>query len=326
MKAIETEAATGLRDMGDGSPVDRVLLVGDVQRRPTRRGSDYLRLVVSDRTGRLPGVMWEPPTRIETGPTLRVVGRIADHPRYGRQVVVSELSRPDADEVDLASLVVGPSQNTAALELRLDGAVESIEDDSLRELLRRMLGAGGSLRDRFVRATAAKYNHHAYRGGLLEHSLQIVDCVTRAAEVYGADRDLCVAGALLHDIGKLDAYDEDPMASDLTDRGRLEGEIPMGYFAIRREIEEMPGFPDFQARALLHIVLSHHGRLEHGSPVAPCSREAALVHAMDKLSGTMGAFDRLERETEAGADWSHYDHVLEAAAWMSGRAPAEVSG
>jgi 3'-5' exoribonuclease len=123
----------------------------------------------------------------------------------------------------------------------------------------------------------------------------------------------------MHDIGKLDAYDEDPMASDLTDRGRLEGEIPMGYFAIRREIEEMPGFPENLARALLHIVLSHHGRLEHGSPVVPCSREAVLVHAMDELSGTMGAVDRLERETEEGAEWSHYDHVLEAAAWLPDR-------
>lgn len=319
MEAIETGAVTGLRDMSDGSAVDRVLLVGDVQRRPTRKGTDYLRLVVSDRTGRLPGVMWEPPTPVEDGPALRVVGRISDHPRYGKQVVVSELSRPDADEVDLAALVAGPSQEGAALVLRLDAAIGSVEDGWLRGLLERKLGGSGSLRERYVRATAAKYNHHAYPGGLLEHSLQIADCLTRAAEIYGADRDLCLAGALLHDIGKLDAYDEDPMVSDLTDRGRLEGEIPMGYFAIRREIEEMPGFPESRARALLHIVLAHHGRLEHGSPVTPCSREAALVHAMDNLSGTMGAFDRLERETEEGAEWSHYDHVLEGSAWLPER-------
>jgi len=325
MDSTETNAATGLRDMGDGSPVDRVLLVGDVQRRPTRKGSDYLRLVVSDRTGRLPGVMWEPPTPIDSGPALRVVGHISDHPRYGRQVVVSELSRPEFGEVDFATLLAGPGESTATLERRLDHMIESLEDVPLGELLATMLGKAGSLRRRFVLATAAKYNHHAYPGGLLEHSLQIADSVDAAAEVYGdVDRDLVIAGALLHDIGKLDAYDEDPIGADLTDRGRLEGEIPMGYFRVRREIEEISSFPVERARALLHIVLSHHGCLEHGSPVVPCTREAMLVHAMDKLSGSMGAFERLERETADGETWSHYDHVLGASAWLPGPGSNEI--
>ena len=111
---------------------------------------------------------------------------------------------------------------------------------------------------------------------------------------------MAVTGALLHDIGKLDAYTADPAAIDLTDAGRLQGEIPLGYYRIRRAIEDLPGFPAPTAQALLHIILSHHGSLEHGSPVVPCTREAWLVHMIDNLGGKLGSFDRLEKGLAPG--------------------------
>ncbi|HEY3187441.1 MAG TPA: hypothetical protein VGJ70_08195 [Solirubrobacteraceae bacterium] len=96
----------------------------------------------------------------------------------------------------------------------------------------------------------------------------------------------------------------------------FEGEIPLGYYRVRREIESLSGFPAELARALLHVILAHHGCLEHGSPVAPGTREAALVHAIDDLSGQMGAFDRLEKETPAGERWSRYDRALGGSAYF----------
>jgi 3'-5' exoribonuclease len=313
---IDTEAA--LRDLRDGSRVDRVLLVRDVQHCTTRTGSEYLRLVVGDRTAHLPAVMWEPSAEADSGPVVRVVGRVSEHPRYGRQVIVSELQASDPDEADLRLLLPGPQEPLADLARRLDCILESIEDAWLRTLLGSLLGPAGELRERFVRATAAKYNHHAYPGGLLEHSLQVADATAAVGALYrDVDRDLALAGALLHDIGKLDAYDDDPVARDMTDAGRLEGEIPMGYYRVRRAIDETHGFPAERARALLHIILSHHGLLEHGSPVVPCTREATIVHAMDELSGRFGAFDRLERETPADEAWSRYDRVLDTSAWLA---------
>ena len=104
----------------------------------------------------------------------------------------------------------------------------------------------------------------------------------------GIDRDVAITGALLHDIGKLDAYTSDPLAIDLTDLGKLHGEIALGYYRIRREIEAIPAFPDELAAAVLHIILSHHGQLEHGSPVLPATREATLVHMIDNLGGKLG--------------------------------------
>jgi 3'-5' exoribonuclease len=320
MSVIDIDREAALRDLQDGSRVDRVLLVRDVQRCTTRTGSEYLRLVVGDRSAHLPAVMWEPSTVVERGPLLRVVGRVSDHPRYGRQVIVSELQASHPDEANLASLLPGPEESLVDLARRLDSTVEAIEDRWLRKLLDRLLGPAGELRERFVRAAAAKYYHHAYPGGLLEHTLQVADAVKAVSALYqGIDRDLAVAGGLLHDIGKLDAYDDDPIACDLTDAGRLEGEIPMGHYRVRRAIEETPGFPPQRARALLHIILSHHGLLEHGSPVVPSTREATVVHAMDELSGRLGAFDRLERETADGETWSRYDHVLETNAWLASR-------
>ena len=106
----------------------------------------------------------------------------------------------------------------------------------------------------------------------------------------------------------------------MTDAGRLQGEIALGYYRIRREIEEIDGFPPELAQAIGHIILSHHGALEHGSPVVPCTREATLVHMIDNLGGRLGSFDRLEKELPEGSRWSGYDRALGAGAWFASRA------
>ncbi len=124
---------------------------------------------------------------------------------------------------------------------------------------------------------------------------------------------------LLHDIGKTQAYNDDPLAIDLTDAGRLLGEIPLGYYLIRRTIESIDGFDPELAQAVLHIILSHHGKLELGSPVVPATREATLVHAMDNLGGTLGSFDRIERELPEGAAWSRFDRGIDSAAYFRDR-------
>ena len=186
--------------------------------------------------------------------------------------------------------------------------------------MERLLGAGSSSGRAFRRAFAAQYNHHAYRCGLLEHSLQVADATVAAANTFaGIDRELALCGALLHDIGKLDAYSGDACGVSLNDAGKLIGEIPSGYYTVRRAIEQIPGFPPELAQALLHIILSHHGCFEHGSPVLPSTREALVVHAMDKLSGDLGSFDRLERETAEDETWSRFDRALGRAVLLADR-------
>ncbi len=106
----------------------------------------------------------------------------------------------------------------------------------------------------------------------------------------------------------------------MSDEGRLFGEIPIGYYMVRRTIEDLDGFPVDLAQAVLHIILSHHGSLEHGSPVVPCTREATLVHMIDNLGGRLGSFDRLEKELPNGEQWSGYDKALGSGAYFAARA------
>ena len=187
-----------------------------------------------------------------------------------------------------------------------------------------MLAPGSETWAAFREAPAAKRYHQAYRHGLLEHSLTVAQAVSAISATFGGvDRDVAVTGALLHDIGKLDAYTRDAPAIDLTDLGRLQGEIALGYYRVRRLIEDLPGFPPELAQSVLHIILAHHGTLEHGSPVVPCTREATLVHMMDNLGGKLGSFDRLEKELPAGAAWSGFDGALGASAFFGAPPPHE---
>ena len=301
----------------DGEEIEAVLLVREAEQREKRDGAPFLRLVLGDRSATIAAVMWSPEEGGDAaalGAPVRVAGRCAEHERYGRQLTIDALHEPDADEVDWDALVPGPSRPVAVLERELGELLASLRDPALASLMAALLGPGTPTGRRFRVAPAAKLNHHAHRHGLLEHSVDVASGVSALSAVFGADRDLAVCGALLHDLGKLDAYAAQGAAIELTDHGRLLGEIPLGYYTVRRAIEELDGFPPALAEALGHIVLSHHGRLEHGSPVVPSTREAALVHAVDNLSGQMGAFDRLERETAPGERWSRFDRVLGAAA------------
>jgi 3'-5' exoribonuclease len=308
-----------LADTPEGVTLDRVLLVRGAERRTKRDGEPYLALTLSDRSGTVAAVLWEAERCMApaAGTAVRVAGSVADHPRYGRRLTLTRLEPAEVDEVVWTELLDGPDRAPEELEHDLEVLIGSVDDPSLGELLRRLLGAGTETGRRFWEVPAAKYHHHAYPHGLLDHSVAVARTVSAAAAATpGLDRDLAVTGALLHDVGKLEAYDVVGGCAELNDAGRLIGEIPLGFARVRDHIEAIEGFPPERARALLHIILSHHGRLEHGSPVTPCTREATLVHTMDELSGRMGAFDRLEKETPSGQAWSRFDGVLEGAAFL----------
>jgi 3'-5' exoribonuclease len=207
----------------------------------------------------------------------------------------------------------------------LSELIETIQGPHLRELLARLVDRMTETGAAYHTAPAAKYYHQAYRHGLLEHCLSVAQGVSVLASGPfrgGVDRDLAVTGALLHDIGKIEVYASVNGAIELTDHGKLLGEIPLGYYRIRREIERVEGFPPAEAEGLLHIILSHHGKLEHGSPVVPCTREATLVHFVDNLGGNLGSFDRIERTLADGASWSDFDRGISTSAFFGPREKA----
>ncbi len=301
-----------VRDFTDGDPVEAVLVVR--RREPS---GNRVRVTLADRTGTIDTFLTaDLAERCLEGAPLHVTGC-----RAGAELAVTALRPAAADEVDWSALVDGPARTAVQMEADLRELVATVQSAPLRALLDALLGPESATWPRFRDAPAAKRYHQAYRHGLLEHSLTVAQSVSAISATFGGiDRDVAVTGALLHDIGKLDAYTADPLAIDLTDAGKLQGEIPLGYYLVRRTIDALPGFPEELSAAVLHIILSHHGALEHGSPVVPCTREATLVHMIDNLGGRLGSFDRLEKALPDGSRWSAYDRALGGGAYFAARA------
>ena len=314
-----------LRDLEDGQRVSGVYAVRERELRRKRNGEPWLRLSVGDATGTAEAVCWE---EAEThyalccgGSPVFVSGVFEISERWGAKIKVSGLREAESHEYCTEDLAAESDVSLAELERGLRELLATVQNPELRELLGLFFGEDSETWARFRVAPAAKTYHQAYRHGLLEHTLSVAQAVSAAANFFpGIDREVAVTGALLHDIGKCVAYNDDPLAIDLTDAGRLQGEIPLGYYTVRRAIEDLPGFDPHLAQCVLHIILSHHGSLEHGSPVVPATREAVLVHMIDNLGGRLGSFDRIERQLPAGEAWSGFDRALSGSAFFAQRA------
>ena len=311
-----------VRDLREAQDVDTVLLVKERTLAQKRNGEDYLRLKLCDSSGALDAVAWEGARDLhdvtEPGIAVRVRGRFEMSERYGAQLIVREASAAQDGQYRLADLMDAPPASAEQMEADLRRLVGTVRNPYLSRLLDALFGEDAEIWKRFRSAPAAKFYHQAYVHGLLEHSLSVGQAVSAiSASFPGVDRDVAVTGALIHDIGKIEAYSSDPFAIDLTDDGKLLGEIPLGYYLVRRQIEQIAGFPADLSRAVLHIVLSHHGLLENGSPVVPCTREATVVHAIDNLGGKLGSFDRLEKGLQDGESWSRFDRALAGSAWFA---------
>jgi len=313
-----------VNELTDGVEIDQVLLVRQAERRQRRDGGDYLRLQLGDRTGALACMVWDELEEIEglarVGEPVHVCGRYTVHPRFGPQINLRGLTEANPATFCIDDLIDGPSRGVAQMEREVRELIGTVQEPHLRVLLELVFGEDSELWVDYRVAPAAKYYHQAYEHGLLEHCLGVAQAVSAISATFpGIDRDVAVTGALLHDIGKLEAYTDDPRSIDLTDEGKLQGEIALGYYRIRRAIEDIEGFPGELAQAVCHIILSHHGSLEHGSPVVPCTREATLVHMIDNLGGRLGSFDRIEKELAPGACWSGFDRGIGGSAFFATR-------
>jgi 3'-5' exoribonuclease len=291
-----------------------------VTHRTKKNGDAFLKLQLADCTGSVEAVAWDDVEAVTReaplGAIVRVAGPYSSDPRYGASITIRGIRTAQPEEFDPADLHEAPPVPYEQMVADLEELIGTVQQRHLRELLSSLLGTG-EVAERWLAAPAAKVYHQAYRHGLLEHSLSVAQGVSAMAATFpGIDRDVAVTGALLHDIGKIDAYETVGGAIDMADAGKLAGEIPLGYYRVRRAIEDIDGFPEELAAAVLHIILSHHGKLEHGSPVTPCTREATLVHMIDNLGGTLGSYDRIEKGLADGERWSGFDRALSGSAYF----------
>jgi 3'-5' exoribonuclease len=313
-----------VREFADGIEVAQALLIREVEVRRRGEDGDYLKLTLGDRSGCVTAMSRADPGEIfelcQPGAVVWVTGRFSVHPRLGGQLELQSLRAAAPREYRHEELLDGPGRAPEQMESDLRELLATVQNPHLRRLLAAIFGDGTPTWASYREAPAAKRYHQAYRHGLLEHSLTVAQAVSAISATFpGIDRDTAVTGALLHDIGKLEAYVVNDGVISMSDDGRLQGEIPLGYYRVRRAIERLKGFPADLEQAVLHIILSHHGSLEHGSPVVPCTREATLVHMIDNLGGRLGSFDRLEKEVPAGEQWSGYDKALGGVAFFAVR-------
>lgn len=310
------------RDLVEGARVDSQFALRSRDIRSARTGDAYLSLELADRTGAIPGVMFRPSPVDESvplGSVVRVRGTVTTY-RGVRRVSIDAL-RP-VDAYDPRDLLPTGTRDRDEMLVELRAAVKRISDARLRAVVRAVFGAPGFI-EAFSSCPAGSGRHHAYVGGLLEHTLAVAALCEALVIAYPrADRDLLLAAALLHDVGKTEEISLDS-AFGYTDAGRLVGHVVLGERIVSRAIDGLarPIAPDVALR-LVHAVLSHHGEREWGTPCRPCSLEALLLHHADNLDAQAASF--LEAVSGAAVleqRWSDHDSGFGRALLVPGASP-----
>jgi 3'-5' exoribonuclease len=285
--------------------------------RDKKDGDKYLALVFTDRTGSMEARMWdnaaEASPEFEQGDVVKLKAQVC---RYQErlQMKVERIRAAVDGEYDPVDFLPATSKDVDAMWAELNGYVDSFRDLHLKALLRAFL-ADPEIAEAFRKAPAAKAMHHAWLGGLLEHVVSLMAVCELAAGHYPEiHRDLLLAGAMLHDIGKLDELVW-KKSFDYTMQGQLLGHITIGYGMIERKLETLPGFPPRLRVLVQHMVLSHHGRYEYGSPKLPMIPEAILLHYLDDMDAKMqtvrSEFSRAAIAGRDGAQMTEWVRALE---------------
>lgn len=306
-----------VKELKAGERVDQVFLVTKKDLRATTTGGLYIHAIVSDKTGEMVARLWNASediyATIPDGGLLRIRGRV-DNYKGNPQLIIDGCQPADADRVDMSEFMAASPRDVDKMFAEMLKLLGGIKDADLARLVQAIL-ADEEMMTRFRRAPAAMKNHHAYVGGLLEHTLSVMQAAARLMPQYPAiNPDLVLAGVFLHDIGKTTELSYG-VGFDYTDDGHLLGHIYRGASYAEAKAAELAraGNPiaPTPLRLLLHIILSHHGELEFGAPTLPKTREAFLVHYLDNLDAKQNTIGRLiSSDRTEEADWTQYDQSL----------------
>ncbi len=303
-----------VKDIKTGDRVSEVFLAADKNLAYSQKGSPYLNVRLKDRTGDVDGKIWENALAwdkaFKKGDLIRIQARALSF-KNAIQLSIIELRKVEDAEVELADFFPVAKGDRAVMFAEILAYCQQVKTPCLSALLLALF-QDEKIAALFRRAPAAKGFHHIYIGGLLEHTLSVVRLLDRAADHYaGINRDLLIAGGILHDIGKIFELSYDRIV-EYSDPGRLVGHIVMGVEMVDAKIATIPDFPEQTAMELRHILLSHHGVLEYGSPKRPKTLEALIVHYMDDLDAKVNAFQETIREArDSESDWTPYHRLFD---------------
>jgi 3'-5' exoribonuclease len=297
----------------DGEPVRAVFLLSQRRIMTARNGKPYAKVLLTDKSGDILGMVWEDAHQqvslVSPGDVVGIRGSVEAYD--GRlQIRIEKIVKLKEDDVEMAALLATTGRDISSMMAELDAHVAGIRSTHLKALIETVFSCDG-VRDAFQKAPAAKGVHHNYIGGLLEHTLSIIRSVHSVFPLYehlGLNRDLLLAGALLHDIGKIYEYSFSRVI-DMTAMGRLIGHVYLSAYMVDQAISRIPAFPDELRLQLLHMILGHHGQLEFGSPKLPMTRDALLLHMLDDLDAKLVGFSSIIEATPEDEDFSSFSNI-----------------
>lgn len=282
-----------LEDYSNGSVIEQgVFYCADKTMGTAKNGFTYCSLTIQDKTGQMAGKIWDFTDSIEEfnkGDFIRISGNVGVF-RDANQVSISYLAVVDAKDVDISDYCPITPKDIDELTSKLKSFIDSIKTDCYKQLLNCFFN-NESFLERFKSASAAKSVHHAYVGGLIEHSVSVATlCDFYVTQYPTLNRDLLITAALCHDIGKIKEISAFP-ENDYTDLGQLLGHIYMGAEMIDVQARKIDGFPKVKLAELKHCILAHHGEYEYGSPKRPMLFEAMMLHLADELDAKARRFE-----------------------------------
>jgi 3'-5' exoribonuclease len=317
-----------ITDLKEGDSVEEVFQVKGKAVYTSRNGNPYLSLRLSDRTGEIEGRLWSTGSfgenieawvrNLMEGDFLRIKGTVISF-RGQRQINIKEMAF--VQEVDIKEFLPSSERDVEEMVNELRADIEMVGDPYFLKLLNSFFYDEGFM-SLFKKAPAAKELHHVYLGGLLEHTLEVTKlCMTVVSEqcqltghgsrVTGLNRDLLITGALLHDIGKVYEFNYDRII-EYSSQGRLLGHIAIGIALLEERIKGIEGFPEESGMLIKHLILSHHGENEYGSPVVPKTVEALILYSLDNLNAKVNCFQSfINRERIERGKWTGYHRILE---------------
>lgn len=303
-----------VRDIKAGEKISDYFLTTEKIMAFSQKGVPYLSLRLQDKTGEIDSKVWDNAKDwdkvFQKGDIVRIQGRALNY-RNNLQLSISEVEKTDDETVDLSDYLSSAKRDREEMFKELFTFIEGITSPHLKDLLV-FLFQDEAIITRFKKAPAAKGLHHVYIGGLLEHTLSVTRLLDLASHHFSnINRDLLIAGGILHDIGKIYEFSSDRIV-DYSDEGRLIGHIIISLEMVDAGIRALEDFPPQLALELRHLLLSHHGELEYGSPKRPKTVEALIVHYMDDLDAKVNAFQGfISTSRNDESDWTPFHRLFE---------------
>lgn len=307
-----------INQLGEHETVDQIFLVSDKQLRTNRNGNLYLQLRLTDRTGSVTAMLWNANDQLygsfDNGAYVRVQATTQFY-NGALQMIVQRVERIDPATIDETEFQTLASTDIDQLAARLAAMLRGVRNHHLRALAECFL-IDEQFMDKFLRAPAGVKNHHAYHGGLIEHVVSLMEVTAAVAPLYpDMDADLLLVGAFLHDVGKINelTYDRELGYSD---EGQLIGHLVIAIEILDQKIKESQSlsdepFPEQLRLLLKHMILSHHGEYEFGSPKLPMTREAVALHFLDNLDAKLQLFNLLmQSDANTESNWTTYQPSL----------------